>query len=103
MTELSATGVARPQRRSIPDRRPVAPRIGAANQKAAAEIDRDAVRVAGIFVPVAPLVHQVAAALQLGDGRGWHAALDVQRVARLAAGEAAAQEARRLERLLDVA
>src|SRR5579883_3492398 len=87
----------------IPDRRPVAPRVGAADAQAAPRIDDDAVGVTGIFVPVAPAVQQVASALQRIERGGRHAALDVERVARLADREPAAQEAGALQRLLDVA
>src|SRR4029453_3817410 len=54
------------------------------------------------LVPVAPAIEQVAAALQLGNGRAWKARFYVQGVARLEESEAAGQEARHVERLLDV-
>src|SRR5688572_4894291 len=54
------------------------------------------------LVPVAPAVEQVAATLQLGNGLAGKARLYVQRVARLEESEAARQEARHVERLLDV-
>src|SRR6185437_14633243 len=87
----------------VPDRGAVAPRVGAADPEAARRVDDDAVGVAGIFVPVAPAIQQVAAPLERGERRCRHAALDVQRVARLADREAPAQEARGFECLLDVA
>src|SRR6185437_2905842 len=87
----------------VPDRGAVAPGVGAADPEAARRVDDDAVGVAGIFVPAAPAVEQVATPLQRVDRRRRHARFDVQRVARLAYREPARQEARALERLLDIA
>src|SRR5262249_3044427 len=80
----------------------VAPWIGAAPQHPRLRIDRDAVGVSGAFVPVGPPVDDVAAPRQLGDRRLGKTTLDVQRVARLEEAEAARQETRHVERLLDV-
>src|SRR4051812_44049924 len=68
---------------------PVASWIEAAGAKFRLGFDRDAVRVAGELVPVAPAVERMAAARELIDGLLRVARLDVQRVARLAEREAA--------------
>src|SRR5476651_2910300 len=87
----------------VADGSAVAARVGAADPEAALGIDHDAVRVAREFVPVAPLIDDVAAPLHLRDRLGRKAALHMQRVAAFAQTEAAREEARRLQRLLHVA
>src|SRR5262249_49035587 len=84
------------------DRLAVAARVGAAREPAGRRIDGDAVGMAGVLVPVGPAVEQMPTALELVDGLAREARLDMQRVARLADGETAGQEARHVERLLDV-
>src|SRR5262245_7872772 len=71
------------------DRRPITPRITPPTPHPRPRIDRDPMRMPRQLVPLAPAVQRVAAALELGDGLGRKARLDVQRVARLAERKAA--------------
>src|SRR5580704_18491647 len=89
-------------RRVDANRLPVAARIGPTGQLTGSGIDGDAVGVTRHFVPRAPVIDRVATPLQLGDRLGRETAFDMQGVARLEQAEAAGQEARHFERLLDV-
>src|SRR5207247_11461408 len=59
-------------------------------------------RVSGHFVPGAPAVDRMAALRECGDRSFGEAALDMQRITRLAEREAAGQEPRYLDRFLNV-
>src|SRR5947199_9722301 len=86
----------------IPYRSSIAARVGTAAQHAVPPVDHDAVRVTGHFVPGAPAVDRVAALRQRIDRSFGEAALDMQRITRLAEREAAGQEPRYLDRFLNV-
>src|SRR5499433_2849130 len=80
----------------------VAARVRAADPGARGRIDGDAVRVARPLLPRGPPMHEMAAALEFGEGGRGEARLHVEEITGVTEGEAAGEPARRRHRLLHV-